>query len=113
MKHVQKHYNSKKKILNRKRCNVIRYNSCNDLPRGLKQIYKKMLYINEIEKRSFAYSDFPLIKKSNFRQIIHRLGTLIEIATKGKPSFYKISGIKLPTDSHTVTFEPTEGARND
>ena len=109
--HDKKNYKFKRSIVNRKKCNVIRYNSCNDLPRCLKQIYKKMLYINETEKRTFSHSDFPLIKRGYFRQIIHRLGKRIQVVVKGKPSFYKISGIKLPTDSHAVTFEPTEGAK--
>ena len=111
MTNNEKSYKSKRNISKRRKCNVIRYKSYNDLPRGLKQFYDKMYHINEMEKRSFSYVDFPQIKKDYFRQIIYKLGKMIQVEVKGKPSFYKISGIKLPRDSHDVTFEPTGGAQ--
>lgn len=85
---------------------------CNALPNGLKQFLKRSKSINEIERRPFSYIDFKNISKGNFRQIIRRLGNLIEVVHKGRPTFYKVKGIELPLDSHRVTQRPMGVAQN-
>ena len=62
--------------------------------------------ICKIEQRLFCCEDFTL-SKVNFRQKILELKPYIEKIVGGHPSFYKIKGIDIPGDLHSITLKPT------
>jgi len=68
--------------------------------------------INEVQRTAFSYKQFPQLSHDNFRRIIHNLGDKVERYGKGRPQFYKLTGIKLPGDSHRITLGGT-GVQND
>lgn len=65
----------------------------------------KALKINLIEKRPWSLKDFNL-KSNNFRQKVLSLKNIIDKVFDGHPSFYKIKGIELSGDSHSITLRP-------
>jgi len=69
-----------------------------------KHFLEKAKAINEIEKRPFCFKDFRL-SKSNFRQKILELKPHIEKYADGRPCFYKVKGIEIPGDSHSITLK--------
>ena len=72
------------------------------------QVYflQQMLRVNTIEKRPASLRDFQL-SKTNFRQKIHELKYYVDKVIDGRPSFYKVKGVKLPGDLHSITLKPT------
>lgn len=89
-------------IIQKKKSNGKGYKSCNELPPSLQQFFKKARLINQ-NGNPFSLVDFPNLKPGYFRQIILRLGPLVERIGKGNPQLYKIQGIDLPGSSHLVT----------
>lgn len=53
--------------------------------------------------------DFGNLTQVNFRQYIHKLNDKIETAKKGRPTLYKVRGMKLAGDSHRITNRVTGG----
>jgi len=72
------------------------------------QVYflQQMLRVNTIEKRPASLKDFQL-SKTNFRQKIHELKYYVDKVIDGRPSFYKVKGVKLPGDQSRITLNPT------
>ena len=71
-----------------------------------KHFFDRAESICKIEQRLFCCEDFTL-SKSNFRQKILELKPYIEKVVDGRPSFYKIRGIDIPGDLHSITLKPT------
>lgn len=63
------------------------------------------LKINLVEQRPWSLNDFNL-KPNNFRQKLRSLKNIIEKVVGGHPSYYKIKGVNLPGDSHSITLRP-------
>jgi len=72
------------------------------------QVYflQRMLRVNTIEKRPASLKDFQL-SKTNFRQKIHELKYYVDKVIDGRPSFYKVKGVKLPGDQSRITLNHT------
>ena len=68
--------------------------------------YDRAESICKIEQRLFCCEDFTL-SKSNFRQKILELKPYIEKVVDGRPSFYKIKGVDILGDLHSITLKPT------
>jgi len=68
--------------------------------------YDRAESICKIEQRLFCCEDFPL-SRVNFRQKIHELKYYIDKVIDGRPSFYKIKGVDIPGDLHSITIKPT------
>jgi len=77
-----------------------------NLTKSLKHFLGRAIAINKIEQRLFCVDDFPL-SDVNYRQKILELKPYIEKIVDGRPSFYKIKGIELPGDQHSITLKPT------
>jgi len=71
-----------------------------------KHFLERAKSICTIEQRPFCCEDFNL-SKTNFRQKILELRPFIEKVIDGRPSFYKVKGIDLPGDQHSITLKPT------
>ena len=78
----------------------------NHLTKSQKHFYDRAESICKIEQRLFCCEDFTL-SKSNFRQKILELKPYIEKVVDGRPSFYKIKGVDIPGDLHSITLKPT------
>ena len=76
------------------------------LTKSQKHFYDRAESICKIEQRLFCCEDFTL-SKINFRQKILELKPYIEKMVDGRPSFYKIKGIDIPGDLHSITLKPT------
>ncbi len=68
--------------------------------------YDRAESICKIEQRLFCFEDFNL-SKANFRQKILELKPYIVKVVSGRPSFYKIKGVNMPGDLHSITLKPT------
>ena len=68
--------------------------------------YDRAESICKIEQRLFCCEDFNL-SKTNFRQKIMELKPYIVKVVAGRPSFYKIKGVDMPGDLHSITVKPT------
>jgi len=68
--------------------------------------YDRAESICKIEQRLFCCDDFTL-SKANFRQKIMELKPYIVKVVDGRPSYYKIRGVDMPGDSHSITLKPT------
>ncbi|MEM2159744.1 MAG: hypothetical protein QXN55_02175 [Candidatus Nitrosotenuis sp.] len=62
--------------------------------------------INVTQRRPFYYHDFDTMTPGNFRQMIHKLKDVIEIAYKTNPCAYRIRGTPWPKRT-TLTKRPT------
>ena len=78
----------------------------NHRTKSQKHFYDRAESICKIEQRLFCCEDFTL-SKSNFRQKILELKPYIEKVVDGRPSFYKIKGVNIPGDLHSITLKPT------
>jgi len=67
--------------------------------------YDRAESICKIEQRLFCCDDFAL-SKANFRQKILELKLHIVKVVSGRPSFYKIRGVDMPGDLHSITLKP-------
>ena len=94
-----------------KQCNTPVTVVCNEyhprLSKKMQKFYDRCKDICEDEQREFTYRDFLDMKRGTFRQYILRLKPYIEVVYHSSLTFYKIKGIKLPGDSHLVTFRDT------
>ena len=77
-----------------------------NLTKSQKHFYDRAESICKVEQRLFCCEDFTL-SKSNFRQKILELKPYIEKVVDGRPSFYKIKGIDIVGDQHSITLRPT------
>jgi len=68
---------------------------------------KTCISINKDKQRPVCFVDFPRLTQGNFRYFIHKNRANLEVVHKGRPTFYKVKGIKLPLDSHLLTDRPT------
>lgn len=97
-------------------CNTSVTVDCNKhyphLPKKMQEFYDRCKYICEKEHREFTYRDFLDMKHGTFRQYILRLKPYVELVTRDHIAFYKIKGVKLPLDSHYVTFRDTGDVSN-
>ena len=78
----------------------------NYLTKSQKHFYTRAESICKVEQRLFCFEDFNLTK-ANFRQKILELKPYIEKVVDGRPSFYKIKGVDIPGDQHSITLRPT------
>ena len=69
------------------------------------RFYERAESINRIEQRLFCCDDFNL-SKTNFRHKILELKPYIIKVVDGRPSFYKIKGVEMPGDLHSITLKP-------
>lgn len=76
-----------------------------NLTESLIRFVDHALKINLVEQRPWSLNDFNL-KSNNFRQKLRSLKNIIEKVVGGHPSYYKIKGVNLPGDSHSITFRP-------
>jgi len=76
------------------------------LTKSQKHFHDRAESICKIEQRLFCCEDFNL-SKANFRQKILELKPYIDKVVDGRPSFYKIKGIDIPGDLHSITLRPT------
>jgi len=74
--------------------------------KSLQLFYDRAKSICTIEQRLFSCEDFQL-SKTNFRHKILELKPYIVKVVDGRPSFYKVKGVKLPGDIHLLTLKPT------
>ena len=88
---------------------TLRPNANHDhLTKSQKHFLDRAESICKIEQRSFCFEDFTL-SKVNFRQKILELKLYVERVGNGRPQFYKIRGIDIPGDQHSITLKPTGG----
>jgi len=76
-----------------------------NLTESLIRFVDHALKINLVEQRPWSLNDFNL-KSNNFRQKLRSLKNIIEKVVGGHPSYYKIKGVNLPGDSHSITLRP-------
>jgi len=71
-----------------------------------RQFLKKAMKINCVDQRPFSRGDFPEYSDGNYRQIIHRNRSKLELVMDTKPRFWKVKDVYLPGDMHHVTLKP-------
>ncbi len=80
-------------------CNTFVTNLCHThsiiLTRAKEQFLKKSYYINKVKGNYFVHSDFHSMTKSNYRQMVHRLGSVIVQDFRSNPAFYRLRGIDV------------------
>jgi len=76
------------------------------LTKSQQYFYDRAESICRIEQRLFCCDDFNL-SKTNFRHKILELKPYIVKVVDGRPSFYKIKGVDIPGDLHSITLKPT------
>ena len=82
---------------------------CNrqQVTKSQKKFLKEAIRINIDENRPFDCYDFSLMSRTNFRQMIYRLGSVIAIGYKSNPCYYRVKGTpwkkRLPIAKNKTT----------
>ncbi len=82
-------------------CNIYQCDS-----KANRQFLSKAMKINCIEQRAFSRGDFPEYSAGNYRQLIRRNRSKLEMVIDTKPRFWKVRDVNLPGDMRRVTLQP-------